>query len=282
MDLDALKAFRYIVELGTISQAADQLNYSQSNVTMKLAKLENELQTKLVRRHNRGCEVTDKGQELYEHALQIFMLIDKAQNAMQQQHAPKGTLQIGSIETTAAIHLPNLLMHYHESYPDVLLNVCTQPTATLIEQVLNYQLDGAFISGPLEHSLLRKHVVAKEELVYIYARKKEPLLENVTILVFRAGCSYRFQLEKYLRDQHIKTYQIMEMGSLEAILGCVQAGLGVTLLPKSVFDRYARYFDLQYNETSDMYKDVPTEFIYRADNPSLALQLFIDKLARPM
>ena len=276
MDIEALKAFRYVVELGTISQAAEKLNYSQSNLTMKLAKLEQELDTKLLHRHNRGCEVTDKGQELYEHAVQILLLMEKATNAMQEQHAPKGTLQIGSIETTAAIHLPQLLMHYHSTFPAVALNVRTQPTAMLIEQVLNYQLDGAFVSGPVEHSLLHKKVVTHEELVFIFARHQQPILEDVTILVFRAGCTYRFQLEKYLREQHIKTYRVMEMGSLEAILGCVHAGLGVTLLPKSVFERYSRYFELDYETTA--FTAVPTEFMYRHDNPSIALQAFIQQL----
>ena len=204
MDIEALKAFRYIVELGTISQAAEKLNYSQSNVTMKLAKLEDQLQTKLLYRHNRGCEVTAKGKDLYEHALQIFMIMEQAENAMQDDHSPRGLLQIGSIETTSAIHLPHILMNYHQSCPDVLLNVRTQPTATLIEQVLHYQLDGAFISGPLEHSLLGKQLVVNEELVFIYARGKKPILEKVTILVFRSGCSYRFQMEKYLREKRIK------------------------------------------------------------------------------
>lgn len=279
MDIEALKAFRYIVELGTISQAAEKLNYSQSNVTMKLVKLENQLQTKLLHRHNRGCEVTAKGKDLYEHALQIFMLMEKAENAMQDEHLPKGTLQIGSIETTAAIYLPKILMDYHGNYPNVSLNVLTQPTAMLIEQVLHYQLDGAFISGPLEHTLLGKQLVVNEELVFIYARGKDPVLEDTTILVFRSGCSYRFQMEKYLREHHIKTYQVMEMGSLEAILGCVQAGLGVTLLPKSVFKRYSRYFDLDFKETAEYYKEVPTEFIFRKDNPSVALRYFVNSLA---
>lgn len=278
MDIDALKAFRYVVEFGTISQAAERLNYSQSNVTMKIAKLEEQLQTKLLHRHNRGCEVTAKGKDLYEHALQIFIMMERAENAMQDEHAPRGSLQIGSIETTAAIHLPNVLMQYHQSCPDVLLHVRTQPTAMLIEQVLQYQMDGAFISGPLEHSLLGKQLVLNEELVLIYAKGNKPVLENTTILVFRSGCSYRFQIEKYLREESIKTYQIMEMGSLEAILGCVHVGLGVTLLPKSVFERYTRYFNLENESLPQKYREIPTEFIYRKDNPSMALRYFLNML----
>lgn len=277
MDIEALRAFRYVVELGTISQAAERLNYSQSNVTMKIAKLEEQLQTKLLHRHNRGCEVTAKGQDLYEHALQIFMLLERAEYAMHDD-APRGPLQIGSIETTAAIHLPQMLLHYHERCPDVLLHVQTKPTAMLVEQVLHYQLDGAFISGPIEHSLLDKQLVLHEELVLIYAQQKKPTLENTTIIVFRAGCSYRFQMEKYLREKQIKTYQIMELGSLEAILGCVQIGLGVTLLPKSVFERYTRYFQLYSEPLPASYRHVPTEFIYRKDNSSVALRHFLKTL----
>lgn len=280
MDIEALKAFRAVVELGTISHAAESLNYSQSNVTMKIAKLEEQLQTKLLHRHNRGCQLTVKGKELYEYALQIFMMVEQAENAMQDEHAPRGSLQIGSIETTAAIHLPNVLMQYHRSCPDVSLHVRTQPTAKLVEQVLHYQLDGAFISGPLEHSLVGKRVVLNEELVFIFAKGKKPVLENATILVFRSGCSYRFQFEKYLREESIKTYQIMEMGSLEAILGCVQVGLGVTLLPKSVFERYTRYFNLEYETLPQSYNEIPTEFIYRKDNPSVALRYFLNMLVK--
>jgi len=278
LDIEALKAFRIAAELGSISQAAEKLNYSQSNVTMKIAKLEEQLQIKLLYRHNRGCHMTTKGEELYRYAVKIFHTMEQAENAMQNDDSPRGTLHIGSIETTAAIHLPNVLTKYSEGFPEVELQVRSQPTAPLIEQVLQHQLDGAFISGPIEHSQLNKYVVFNEELVLIYAKGKKTLLENATILVFRSGCSYRFQFEKYLREENIKTYRIMELGSLEAILGCVNAGLGITLLPKSVYTRYSRYFNLAFESLHEKYAVVPTEFIFRADNPSVALKRFCDLL----
>lgn len=280
MDIEALKAFRYAAEIGSISQAAEKLNYSQSNVTMKIAKLEEQLQTKLLYRHNRGCHMTAKGEELYHFAVKIFQTMEQAENAMQNGNSPRGILHIGSIETTAAIHLPNVLAKYREACPKVELQVRSQPTASLIEQVLQHQLDGAFISGPIEHSQLKKYVVFKEELVLIYGKENKCLLENATILVFRSGCSYRFQFEKYLRELNIKSYRIMELGSLEAILGCVNAGLGITLLPKSVYARYSRYFNLEFESLHQEFAEVPTEFICRADNPSVAVKHFCQLLKK--
>jgi len=275
MDIEALKAFRFVVELGSISEAAERLNYSQSNTTIKIHKLEEQLQTKLLYRHNRGCSVTPKGEELYHFAIQIFKTMELAENAMQDQENPTGSLLIGSMETTAAIHLPTILSNFCTMYPNVTLNLKTNPTSILIDKVLNYELDGAFISGPIQHSLLQCKTVFVEEMVLIYpGHTKNVSIESTNILVFRVGCSYRFQLEKYLRHQKIKSYRIMELGSLEAILGCVAAGLGITLLPRSVFERYVRYYELQFVALPKEFSFIETQFISHLDNPSLSLLHF--------
>lgn len=279
MDIDALRAFRFIVEVGSISSAADKLNYSQSNITMKIYKLEEQLNTKLLYRHNRGCHATPKGEELYQYAIQIFKTIELAESAMQDTNNPVGNLQIGSMETTAAIHLPTILSDYCKEYPNVSLNLQTNPTATLIDAILNYQIDGAFVSGPIQHSLLHVDTAFKETMVILCAdEKKATPLENTNILVFRLGCSYRFQLEKYLQQQQIKCYRIMELGSLEAILGCVAAGLGITLLPLSVYTRYARYYQLHYLSLPKEFSIVETQFISHIENPSIPLWHFKKKM----
>lgn len=280
MDIEALKAFRLVVELGSISVAAERLKYSQSNITMKIHKLEEQLQTKLLYRHNRGCSVTPKGEEMYQYAIQIFKTMERAENAMQDQDNPTGSLLIGSMETTAAIHLPTILSTYCTIYPNVSINLKTNPTAILIDHVLNYELDGAFISGPIQHSLLQSKTVFVEEMCLIHSGStKDVPIESMNILVFRAGCSYRFQLEKYLRHQQITSYRIMELGSLEAILGCVAAGLGVTLLPQSVYERYIRYYELQSEPLPKEFSCIETQFISHVDNPSISLMHF-EKMLR--
>jgi len=52
--------------------------------------------------------------------------------------------------------------------------------------------------------------------------------------LFRPGCTYRVIIENWLREAGIVPYSMTEFGTLEGILGCVAAGMGVTLLPCSV------------------------------------------------
>ena len=54
------------------------------------------------------------------------------------------------------------------------------------------------------------------------------------IVVLRAGCSYRQRLEMLLARRGIAVPRLMEFGTLEAIFGCVSAGLGITLLPRAL------------------------------------------------
>lgn len=71
------------------------------------------------------------------------------------------------METTAAARLPAVLALYHHQFPNVDLALKTGPTESLIHSVLNYELDGAFVAGPVEHPELSQSAVIEEELVII-------------------------------------------------------------------------------------------------------------------
>lgn len=137
---------------------------------------------------------------LLEYAVKISHLLDEAQKAVQDSPIPKGSLSIGSLETTSAVRLPAILAAYHKQYPEVELSLLTGSTEQLVEQVLRYELDGAFVSGPLEHPDLQQERVFEEELVLV-AEAAETDFETArrkNVLVFRKGCSYRGKLEEWL------------------------------------------------------------------------------------
>lgn len=101
MDLHALKVFQLVARMGSISSAARELNFAQSNITTKIQQLENHLQTTLFYRNNRGTTLTPKGKMLLTYTDKIFQLIDETNKAMKDEETPKGPLIIGSMETTA-------------------------------------------------------------------------------------------------------------------------------------------------------------------------------------
>lgn len=282
MDLQALDMFRSVAKHGSISSAARELNYAQSNITMKIQQLETNLQTQLLYRHNRGTTLTPKGTVLLSYANRIFQLIEETNKVMKDDQLPNGPLVIGSMETTAAVRLPKLLSRYHQLYPKVDITLKTGPTEKNIQRVLQYEIDGAFVAGPVDHSELDQRTLIKEELVLITDTFQEALeIQSRNLLVFRKGCSYRAKLEQWLHQERVIPNKIMEFGTLEAIIGCVSAGMGISLLPKSVIKKELAEHQVKYHSIPDQFGKVDTVFIYRKDTlKTAAFTEFLNIIAK--
>lgn len=282
MDLHALKVFQLVAQMGSISSAARELNFAQSNITTKIQQLENHLQTTLFYRNNRGTILTPKGKMLLTYSEKIFQLIEETSKVMKDDETPKGPLIIGSMETTAAVRLPSILSKYHHDYPDVDLTLITGPTEQHIQGVLQYDLDGAFVAGPVDHPELIQKKLVEEELVLITDRLHPSMssikdIQTRTLLVFRSGCSYRAKLEQWLHQEGITPNKIMEFGTLEAILGCVSAGLGISMLPYAVVEKYVQVGTLRLHSIPNPYGKVETVFIHRKHTfMPTSLMKFID------
>ncbi|MEK9198215.1 MULTISPECIES: LysR family transcriptional regulator [Bacillales] len=285
MDIQSLKFFRAVAASGSISKAAKELNYAQSNLTAKIQQLEGDLQTTLFYRHNRGTTLTDKGKVLLVYTDKIFQLLAEVKEVMNDNGVPKGPLAIGSMETTAAVRLPALLSKFHREYPDVDLTLKTGPTEQNVQSVLQYELDGAFVAGPIEHPELSCQTFIEEELVLVTDTFHQPLtslkeIQNRTILVFRNGCSYRARFEKWLHHEGVIPEKIMEFGTLDGIIGCVSAGLGISLLPRSVVAKHVNEGVLVQHDIPEQFGKVKTIFIYRKDKySSTSLEKMIEMLS---
>ena len=241
MELRDLRLFATVAKTGSITKAAEKLGYVQSNVTARIQQLENHLKTPLFYRHSRGVSLTPQGTMLLKYAEPILHLADQAEQAVSQFSVPRGPLRIGSMETTAAVRLPALMAAFHRSCPEVDLTLRTGPTEELLHLVLDYQLDGAFVAGPVNHPELEQETILEENLVFIAGREiNHPFSADIarTLLVFRSGCSYRARLEQWVRTRGMLPVKILEFGTLEAILGCVEAGMGISLVPASVIQHY--------------------------------------------
>ncbi|MEC2331823.1 MULTISPECIES: LysR family transcriptional regulator [Bacillus subtilis group] len=270
MNIQLLQVFLTTAREGSISKAAQTLNYAQSNVTNKIQQLEKDLQTTLFYRHSRGITLTPPGQILVSYSEKILHTIEEARAAMGESSAPSGPLRIGSMETTAAVWLPQLLADYNNLYPNVDLNLATGPTEQQIQAVLHYELNGAFVSGPIEHPDLVQEKVLEEEMVLVTSASHPDIstihdVQTQTMLVFREGCSYRAKLNNILQEEGLLPVKLMEFGILEAIIGCVSAGLGISLLPRSIIAAYEKQGRIRSHTISDKYSLVTTMFIRRKD-----------------
>jgi len=286
MDAADLRVFEAVARLGGMSRAAAELHTVQSNVTARVRLLEEAIGTPLFQRHSRGVTLTAAGRRLLPYAARVRQLLDEARRAAIDDGRPRGPLVIGSLETTAALRLSPVLTTYAAAYPEVDVALATGTTCELVDAVLGRRLEGAFVCGPVHHPELEEEAVFREELVILTAPSTLTLREwfgkaDLKIVVLRAGCSYRQRLEALLATRGVVGVRQLEFGTLEAIFGCVAAGLGVTLLPRSLVGPVWHAGRVAVHELPPAEACVDTMFIRRRDAfVSSALAAFL-QCARP-
>ena len=248
MQLKSLRLLLAVCEHGSFGAAAQQGHTVQSNVTAHIQKLEEELGVQLVQRST-PVTATPAGQQLLPYARRMLQLHDEARALFAAQAAPSGCLRLGAMETTAALRLAPVLAALHQACPQVRLELRTGPTAQLLTDLAAGAVDAVLVAGVPPAGGWAHWPVFHEELVLVSAR---PLPRwpagaqwlDTPFLAFRQGCSYRQRVELLLAAHGVTAGHIMELGSLDAILGCVAAGMGWALLPQAVVQAQQHRFAL--------------------------------------
>jgi len=288
MDASDLAVFAAVARAGGITKAAQILNTVQSNVTQRIRLLEDELGVPLFHRHSRGVTLTSAGSQLLPYAERIGQLVGEARQAAIDGPIPRGKIVIGALETATALRLPPILAAYAASYPQVEIEVSTGTTAGLIQSVLAHQIEAAFVAGPVNHPELVAVQVIEEELMLVTAPWVLDLdrmfstttVDKLKIIVFRSGCAYRARLESLLAARGIVGVRGLDFGTLDGIIGCVGAGIGITLLPRVVVSKAAAEGRVAVHTLPPEEARVPTVVICHRDAfVSTALARFIE-LAR--
>lgn len=241
MEIRQLKTFVSIVKLGTFSQAAQFLGYTQSTVTTHIQLLEKELNTLLFERFGQQISLTEDGQRLYDYAERIVKLEEDAKNVLDRSPIPQGPLVIGMPESLCVYRMPALLKEYSSLYPDVELNLKfgtasdfrvllrknVMDLAFLLEQTVS---DSDFTSTllwpePLVMVSSPQHALAKCAAV-------EPMdFTNQILVLGEASSCYRLAFEKILDKANVRPKTILEVGQIQAIKQLVLQNMGLSVLP---------------------------------------------------
>jgi len=290
MNTNDLKIFEAVATSGSFTKAAAAMFTVQSNVTARIKSLEDEFGAELFIRTSRKVELTPGGQTLMQYCKQIGYLIEEAKTNIQSSNKVNGSLKVGCIETTMALKVPEILNRFEEDYPDVELEFKSDMRNNLINDVLNYKLDAAFVSAPVNINGLAQINIKEEQLAILASSKGPKLNELLTkqplkIIVFDEGCIFRARLESWLSSKGIVHYKSIVLNSIEGIINFVEAGLGISLLPEEVISRYYAGRNITTHSLSRQLGTMNTILIFRKGVPqSRALQAFVDgyQLAEPV
>ncbi|KAA0956019.1 LysR family transcriptional regulator [Pseudomonas sp. ANT_H12B] len=238
MEFSQLRIFQAVAEEGSITRAAERLHRVPSNLSTRLKQLEEQLGVELFLRERQRLQLSPAGKVLLDYTGKLFALHDEASAAVQGGQ-PAGDFVLGTMYSTAAIHLPGLLAGYHRSYPAVNLQVRSGPSGELLEGLLTGRLDAALVDGPLELAGLDGVPLCDERLVLISEADHPPVhsaldVQGRSVFTFRQGCSYRMRLEAWFAHDHAAMGRAIEIESYPGMLACVIAGSGVALMSESM------------------------------------------------
>ncbi|QKF81570.1 LysR family transcriptional regulator [Halarcobacter ebronensis] len=234
MDSNLLKVFISVANTKSISQGAKELGFTQSNVTLRIKQLEKSLGYELFHRTNRGVVLSLEGQKFLPYAIDIVKKVEEATLKMRNIDHQE-LLRIGSTQSNATIRLSKFIDRLNEDFQDMKLEFVVDSSLNLIEQLLDYKLDIAFVNGDPKHKDLEVLNSFKEDIVLVESKEKEP--QN-TIYAYKNGCINRIYLEKYLTEEKKTQYKKVNLENYELILACVKAGYGVTLFSRQIIQKF--------------------------------------------
>ncbi|RXK00211.1 LysR family transcriptional regulator [Arcobacter sp. CECT 8986] len=270
MDSNLLKVFITVANTKSISLGAKELNFTQSNVTLRIKQLEKSLGYELFHRTNRGVILTLEGEKLYPFAIDIVKKVEEATLKMRDINYHE-LLKVGSTQSNTTIRLTNFLKKLNKDFEDMKLEFVVDSSLNLIEQLLDYKLDIAFVNGNPNHKDLKVLNTIKEDIVLV--EPKDKTAQN-TIFAYKNGCLNRIFLEKYLSENKKNKYKKVNLENYELILACVEAGYGVALFSRPIIEKFGYINRLK---VTNMDFELDTHLVCRKDFP-LIIENYLRKL----
>jgi DNA-binding transcriptional LysR family regulator len=262
MDVVLLKTLVAVADAGSFSGAAEILHCVQSNVTSRIRRLEEHFGQKVFQRSKAGAHLTEFGKHLHSRAIDLLQHFDAVERDLMEAAGTGALLRLGSMETTAAVRLPGLLKHLKQ-LSRAPMSLSTGPTADLLARVWDRKLDAAFVAGPVDED--RFHAVTAFTERLVCARNPTGTARD-PLLAFRPGCSYRATAQAWLGSIGRSDTEVTEMGTLEGILGCVEAGLGFAVGPESAIRGYRNADQLELDPLPAPFDLVETFLVWRIDH----------------
>lgn len=238
-----LQVFHTVAKLLSFTKAAESLHMTQPAVTFQVRQLEEQLNTRLLDRTHNRISLTEAGQVVYEHAIKIFELYSRMENAVKKITGEiSGTLTLGASTTIAEYMLPALLGDFRTRFPDINIQLRVSNTEGIVAMIENNEIDLGVVEAPVHNKNLVIELCRQDQLVCVVP-PDHPLADQATAtlkdimqypyICREEGSGTREVINEYQRQHNMPENSLklsMELGSPEAIKGAVEAGMGISIV----------------------------------------------------
>ena len=247
MTLDQLRIFIAVAEREHITHAAAALNMTQSAVSAAITALETRHGVTLFDRIGRSIVLNQTGRVFLKEAVAVVARAKAAETALTDLAGlMRGELSIMASQTIAGYWLPDMLAAYRKRNPGITLDIRIGNTRQVAAAVEAGEAELGLVEGRVEHALLSTRVVATDDMVIVVAAG-QPWAAHRTVdardfrdvawVLREKGSGTRSAFEQLLGavDMDVTMLDIaMVLPGNEAVIGAVEAGVGATLISRSV------------------------------------------------
>ncbi|MGC2175979.1 MAG: LysR family transcriptional regulator [Acidimicrobiales bacterium] len=249
MEIRQLEALVGIADHGTFSNAAEALGTVQSNISNRIARLENELGTELVNRS--AGTLTESGVIVVERARRILIELRAIASDVSELNAEiRGQVTLGMIGTAGRWVVPLLLESLRHRYSHINLRISEGTNSALEPRLVNGQLDLAVLAWPVMADELTEVDLFTEDLVVIahhdhpLAQYEGPIPFSVLaahdLLLPMRGTPIRREIDEAARQAGVELKALVEIDGLRTIASMTFDGHGPSILPATMLSPHLR------------------------------------------
>lgn len=241
MEIRNLITFLRVAELQNFTRAAQELGYSQSNVSAQIKQLEQELDRRLFDRIGKNVFLTSYGEAMIPYAKQAVSTVLQMETFMKSEATLEGTVRVGITDSLSELRLDDALLSFHRRFPRAKLEITLDATAALLEYLRHGQLDAAcLIADPL---LPTEWMVwhAIETPVVLVANPTHPLagrqqvsvseLSKQEFVLMESTAPYSRQFENTLSANRLECQPFLRIQSADTARRLVERGPFMSVLP---------------------------------------------------
>ena len=261
-----LKVFHTVARLLSFTKAAEALHMTQPAVTFQVRQLEEYFNTRLFDRTHNKVNLTPAGERVSEFAERIFDLYSEMENSVRDLTGEiSGALTIGASTTIAEYMLPALLGEFKNRYPEINLRLKVSNSEGIVSMVEHNVIDLGVVESPVSNKNLIVEVCHDDQMVVIAppdhelvkrgGKVKAAEIVKYPFVSREEGSGTRDVILQYLMDEKVNPGDLtfsLELGSPEAIKGAVEAGMGITIISRSIIDK-----ELKLNTLCELQLDPP-------------------------
>ncbi len=244
VDLSHLRYFQRIAECGSMTAAAKALKVSQPTLTVAVKNLEERLGTTLLLRSRSGVQLTSTGQELLNHAAEIFALVERAEDRIKGLESDEvGSFVVGCHESLGAYFLPTFMREFLKVAPKVEISLWNHTSAAVNDAVLGRTVEFGLVVNPRPHPELVIVELFRDAVdVFVAAPENgaRPTVDEARArlragpLIFAGRVDQCRELIDLLAADSLLPTRMLSCGDLELVKSLALAGIGVALLPRRV------------------------------------------------